>query len=278
MARPRGVKSKELYPRIFSSHAEAYKQRLDEIMARGEARGRLRAIDLAAARPGMSVLDLACGPGNLTRLLASRVQPGGQVLGVDLARGMIDLAARGSSPRTWFAVMDMERLALADGSFDVVVCGHGLQFAPELSLALREARRVLKRPGALVASVPAPTADSVWKLVDEVVDRMLPPAPAAVDDSATRATVGSPASFQAAALEAGFSSAFVEVVDEEVTWESAEFLVSRCASWWQFAMRMEAADPSFRERFVCEATEAVRSKHPGVIRTRSRNHILSARA
>ena len=57
------VKSKDLFPAIFSRHAEAYDRRLEQVMSRGEARGRQRIIDLLEARPGMRILDLACGPG-----------------------------------------------------------------------------------------------------------------------------------------------------------------------------------------------------------------------
>lgn len=278
MAKPRGVKSKELYPAVFSRHAEAYKSRLDEVMARGEARGRLLMLERCGATPGMRVLDLACGPGNITRLLAQRVQPGGRVIGVDLARGMIALAAREHLPGTWFAVMDMERLGLRDQAFDAATCGHGLQFAPDLDCALREAWRVLRPSGVLAASVPAAGVDeSVWALIDRVVDRHLPPAPRAVDDSATRATVGDPDAFRAAALGAGFGSATVEVVDEEVHWDSAQMLVARCMGWWQFAWRTDAVDQSLRETFMAEATEAVQREYPGAITTHSRNLVLTAR-
>jgi predicted methyltransferase len=71
------VKSKDLYPDIFSRHALAYQQRLEEVMARGESRGRTRSIELLEPLPGMRILDLACGPGTLTRVLAPRVEPGG---------------------------------------------------------------------------------------------------------------------------------------------------------------------------------------------------------
>ena len=278
MAKPRGVRSKELYPAVFSRHAEAYKSRLDEVMARGEARGRLRVLDLCGAAAGMTVLDLACGPGNITRLLAQRVQPGGRVLGVDLARGMIALAAREHPAGTWFAVMDIERLGFPDQAFDAVACGHGLQFAPDLDRALREAWRVLRPSAVLAASVPAAASDeSVWAVIDRIVDRHLPPAPRATDDSATRATISDPDAFRSAALRAGFASASVEVVDEEVHWDSAEVLVSRCMSWWQFASRIDAVDQALRETFMAEATEALRQEHPGAITTHSRNLVLAAR-
>jgi len=77
--------SKDFFPAVFSRHAEAYQRRLENIMARGEAPGRARVIELARARPGMRVLDLACGPGNLSQRLAAQVAPGGEVIGVDLA-------------------------------------------------------------------------------------------------------------------------------------------------------------------------------------------------
>ncbi|HYM66688.1 MAG TPA: methyltransferase domain-containing protein, partial [Patescibacteria group bacterium] len=82
------MKSKELFPAIFDRHASAYQRRLEDIMDRGEAAGRMRVIELAEPRPGMRILDLACGPGTLSRRLAPRVAPGGHVVGVDLAQGM----------------------------------------------------------------------------------------------------------------------------------------------------------------------------------------------
>src|SRR5258708_29683346 len=97
MARTPAVKSKEFFPDVFSRHAEAYQQRLEGIMANGEARGRTRVIELAEARPGMRIIDLACGPGNLSRRLAAMVAPDGEVVGVDLSFGMIELARRSAA-------------------------------------------------------------------------------------------------------------------------------------------------------------------------------------
>lgn len=272
------MKSKELYPRVFSRHAAAYKRRLDEVMARGEPRGRLRMIELAAARPGMRVLDLACGPGTMTRLLANQVKPGGSVFGVDLARGMLDLAAAEPPPGCCFAVMDMERLGFGDSSFDAVVCGHGLQFAPNLEVALSESARVLKASGVLTASVPASGRDdSPWTVIDRVADRHLPPAPRANDDRATRATLSDEGAFREAAIKAGFASAIVESVEEEVIWPSAAAFVSAFMSWWQCASRVEVLDSNSRAEFFDEAVEALLEEHDGPITTHGRNFVLLAR-
>lgn len=272
------MKSKDFFPAVFSRHAEAYQRRLEDIMARGEARGRTRVIELAAARPGMRILDLACGPGNLSRRLAAQVAPGGEVIGVDLAPGMIELARASGIPNARFEVMDIEQLAFADATFDGAVCGHGLQFAPNLGRALREARRVLKAGGGLAASVPVSTVqEAAWNLLYTVLDRWLPPRTEVVDQKPTRETVGNREALRQAALDAGFASATVEVIEEEVQWESAEHLVSMFTGWWDCASRLETVDPSRREGFMQDALATLRREHPGTITTTGRNHVLDAR-
>jgi ubiquinone/menaquinone biosynthesis C-methylase UbiE len=274
-----GMKSKDFFPAVFSRHAKAYQRRLEDIMARGEARGRTRVIELARARPGMRILDLACGPGNLSRPLAAQVAPGGEVVGVDLAPGMIELAREAGIPNARFEVMDIERLEFADASFDGAVCGHGLQFVPDLGRALHEARRVLKARSGLAASVPVSTVqEAAWNLLYTVLDRWLPPRTEVVDQKPTRDTVGDREAFRQAALDAGFASANVEVVEEVVVWESAEHLVSMFTSWWDCASRLDSVDPSRREGFMQDALATLEREHPGPITTTGRNHVLDARA
>jgi ubiquinone/menaquinone biosynthesis C-methylase UbiE len=271
------LKSKELFPGVFSRHALEYQRRLEEVMERGEALGRLRLIELVDAQPGMHVLDLACGPGTLSRRLARQVLPGGEVVGVDLALGMIELARAAKTPNARFEVMDIERLTFADASFDAGLCGHGLQFVPRLGVALHEARRVLRTGARFAASVPVEaTRDSVWSLLDEIVDRWLGPAPQAVDQTPTRETLADLQKFEQAALDAGFASADLEVIDEKVRWASADQFLSQLSSWWFCAARMEGIDEEHREGFIEEATAVVRREHPGGFETTGRNHVLFA--
>ena len=271
------MKSKDLFPAIFSRHAAAYQQRLDEIMARGEARGRQRVLDLLRVKPGMRVLDMACGPGTLTRPLAAAVAPGGEVVGIDLAPGMIELARAAGTGNTRFEVMDIEKLEFRDASFDAAACGHGLQFAGDLSRALGEAKRVLRRGSRFAASVPLNSGrQRPWMVLEEVVDRWLPPAPTATDQTATRTVVGDAEAFRAALLAAGFVKATIEVVEERVVWQSAEQLVDRCMSWWDLAARVDALSAEKRQAFVDDAIASVRRDHPGRIETFGRNHVAFA--
>ncbi len=65
-------------------------------------------VALADPRPGERVLDVACGTGVVTRLVAQRVGPTGKVVGLDLNPGMLAVAASSaanepptSAPITW---------------------------------------------------------------------------------------------------------------------------------------------------------------------------------
>lgn len=271
------VKAKQLFPGVFSRHALDYNRRLEQILARGEARGRMRVLELVEAQPGMRILDLACGPGTLTRRLAGAVTPGGEVVGVDLAPGMIELARSVAIPNARFEVMDIEQLSFPDASFDAAVCGHGLQFAPEVGVALSEARRVLRPAGRFAASVPVEaTKDSVWSLLDEVVDRWLGPPPQAVDQKSTRDVVSDSRRFKQAALDAGFASAHVEQITEKVRWQSADQFVAQFAGWWACASRMDGISDDRRRRFIEDATLTLRRAYPGEFETTGQNHVLLA--
>jgi ubiquinone/menaquinone biosynthesis C-methylase UbiE len=275
-----GLKSKELFPGVFSRHALAYQRRLEEIMSRGEATGRVRAVELLEAGPGMRILDLACGPGTLSKRLSAMVSPGGEVVGVDLAPGMVEVARALNIPNARFEVMDIDGLAFDDESFDGALCGHGFQFMPDLRRSLSEARRVLRRDGRLCASVPvtARASDEVWKTLDSVVDRWLPRAPEVVDRGTTRETIDDAEAFKQAALSAGFTAARVEAIEENVHWESADHLVTNFMGWWDCASRLEGMDQVRRQAIMDDAIGTLTAHYPGAIETKGRNHVLVATA
>jgi ubiquinone/menaquinone biosynthesis C-methylase UbiE len=138
-------------------------------------------IELAALRPGESVLDVACGTGVIARLAAGRVGAAGHVTGLDSSAGMIAVA-RGRDGVPGAAIHWVERSALntglADRSFDVALCQQGLQFFPDKLAALREMHRVLAPGGRLVLSVwratgiyNAAVGDALREMVGEEAGR-----------------------------------------------------------------------------------------------------------
>jgi ubiquinone/menaquinone biosynthesis C-methylase UbiE len=120
-------------------------------------------LDEVAVEPGEAVLDVACGPGTVSRLAAARTGPAGRVAGCDLSPAMLEIAA-GRGPVEDGAAIDYveapaDRLPVADVSFDVAICQQGLQFFPDRLAALAEMRRVL-RPGGRIGV-------ATWKRIKE---------------------------------------------------------------------------------------------------------------
>ena len=110
------------------------------------------------------VLDVGCGPGTITADLAARV-PGGQVVGIDAAGGILAAArqeaARRGQANVGFGAGDACRLAFADGTFDVVHAHQVLQHLSDPVGALAEMRRVC-RPGGLVAARDSDYGGMLW--------------------------------------------------------------------------------------------------------------------
>ena len=113
----------------------------------------------AALRSGERVLDVACGTGVAAKLAVTHVGATGRVVGVDLNRGMLDVAGAQTSlngANVEWHEGDANALPFEDAAFDAVLCQQGLQFFPERATALREVNRVLAPSGRFVVSVWRP--------------------------------------------------------------------------------------------------------------------------
>ncbi len=118
-------------------------------LARPQAELMLTHVSLQA---GDRVLDAACGTGIVTRVAVERYSHLGTIVGMDLNPGMLDVA-RATTPATSFPITwqqgDLCALPFPPGSFDVVLCNQGLQYALDPAAALREIHRVLVVDGRL---------------------------------------------------------------------------------------------------------------------------------
>lgn len=113
-------------------------------------------IDRANLRPGMRLLDLACGTGIVARVAAARIGNDGTVTGIDMNPAMIEVArsvsARDELPIDWHVGLAND-LPFADAAFDIVTIQQGLQFFPDKPAALHECLRVLVPGGVLMVSI-----------------------------------------------------------------------------------------------------------------------------
>lgn len=130
---------------------------------------------LPELEPGMSLLDVGCGPGSITRGLAARLAPG-RVVGLDLSSETLEAARRDAEARGLanlrYEVGSVYELPFPDRSFDVVYAHQVLQHLRERDAALREMLRVLK-PGGLVAVRDVDWATAAYWPPDPWIDRFI---------------------------------------------------------------------------------------------------------
>ncbi len=103
-------------------------------------------LDLVGVRDGdtRAVLDVGCGNGVYEHLLRTRGHVGPRVA-VDLSPGMLVLVTDAARVNA-----DVERLAMTDDAFDVVLAPHMLYHVPDRVAAARELRRVTRSGGVCV--------------------------------------------------------------------------------------------------------------------------------
>lgn len=132
-------------------------------------------IESCGVKPGMRVLDVACGSGNAA-LHAARA--GAEVTGVDIATNLVEQArtrAREENIRARFDEGDAEEMPYPDADFDLVVTMYGAMFAPRPEKTAAELLRVC-RPGGKVAMANW-TPGSFTGLMFKVSSAHVPPPP-----------------------------------------------------------------------------------------------------
>ncbi|GAA6617814.1 bifunctional demethylmenaquinone methyltransferase/2-methoxy-6-polyprenyl-1,4-benzoquinol methylase UbiE [Scytonema sp. NUACC26] len=164
---------------IFDRIAPVY-DRLNDWLSLGQHRiWKDMTVKWSGAKPGDTSLDLCCGSGDLSFVLARRVGKTGQVFGVDFSSELLEVAksraqSQSSRPITWVEA-DVLDLPFEDNYFDAATMGYGLRNVTNIPQSLKEIHRVLKK-GAKAAildfhrpSNPQMRAFQQWYLDNLVV-------------------------------------------------------------------------------------------------------------
>ncbi|MDR0359654.1 MAG: methyltransferase domain-containing protein [bacterium] len=149
--RPARALPLEAHNAFFDAIADDY-----DVWDRG-LHGRLaeRLVDLAEPARGEVALDVGCGTGLLTSLIAERVGPEGSVIALDPSERMLEKARARGLPNTSYLKSSVEGpLWFRDQTFDLLTFCDSLTFLPEPELTIADAWRLL-RPGGRIALVVA---------------------------------------------------------------------------------------------------------------------------
>ncbi len=165
--------------RMFDRVAGRY-DLLNSLMTAGlHHRWRKRAAEQTGLRFGDAALDVCCGTGDLALELASRVSPGGHVIGCDFSEPMLDLAREKAAERgaegVRFEWADALQLPYDDERFDAATVGFGVRNLSDLDRGLREVTRVLRPRGRLVIlEITQPTRPPLSTFYSLWFDRLVP--------------------------------------------------------------------------------------------------------
>ena len=130
----------------------------------------------APLTPGKVVLDLGCGPGNLTVRLAEKVGPQGRVVGVDPDAERIKVAQEkygGETNVTFFVGSDAEFPGRRTETYDIIYSNIVFHWIKDKQEAFKAIYDSLKPGGTLVVAVPVRVSDTLQALFKATNDEMV---------------------------------------------------------------------------------------------------------
>ncbi len=127
---------------------------------------------LANAKKGMSVIDLGCGTGELTRKLADHL-PDSTVLGIDSSKEMLKDSAAFSNGQVHFECKSIEEQIQSGKQWDLVFSNAAIQWVDNHKTLLPQIISIIKPGGQLLIQVPAQQHNISNKLLNELADEEL---------------------------------------------------------------------------------------------------------
>jgi ubiquinone/menaquinone biosynthesis C-methylase UbiE len=216
-------------------------------------------------RPGMRVLDIACGVGEPAHRLASEVTESGLVVAIDLVPEMVlfasSVSAAAGQANLCYAVADGEALPFAGQNFDMVTCRGAIMHFPAPLTGLSEARRVLRPGGRVVITALGPPDDTPAYLATIAVIRQYQrpqPAHTAAPDPYQ---FGVPGTFSKVLASSGFRDIKELALTLPCPWSgTAEHFWNALRDHaWHFAQQLENVPPESREQAAADAIAALRA-------------------
>lgn len=153
-----------------SRFGSAVYQRLQPVMAALVAPGYRSVPEQLRLRSGQTVVDVGCGPGNVTVRLADAVDGDGLAVGVDLSAPMLGLAARQARSNMGLLRADATRIPLRDHCADAACATAVVMLVPDPSEALAEMVRIVVPGGWLLVMVPCRPGGRLAALTGPLVD------------------------------------------------------------------------------------------------------------
>lgn len=171
-------------------------------------------VDAAGLRAGDVVLDFACGTGLIARLASPRVMPDGRIVGMDVNPAMLAVARSLAAPVVEWFESPAEAMPFADATFTHALCQQGFQFFADARMSAREAHRVLRPGGILLATVWATPGRNPY--IETQLELLAGSSPTAAPSAQAATPPDADEMLAAVASDAGFDEITVSLLEHEV--------------------------------------------------------------
>lgn len=133
---------------LFNKLADSYQERFLSVEAYSESFHAL----LSMLDKNSRILDVACGPGNISRFLLNE-RPDLDILGIDLAPNMIEWAKR-NNPTATFIVHDAQKIDQLTETFDAIIVGFLFPYftMTQVREFIEKAHKILSKDGIIYIS------------------------------------------------------------------------------------------------------------------------------
>jgi ubiquinone/menaquinone biosynthesis C-methylase UbiE len=139
----------ELAVGIFNSHAKEYAQQFMDVSLYHEV---LDIFCNSIKKENPSILEIACGPGNVTKYLLKQ-RPDFQILATDLSENMLAEAAA-NNPGCDFIILDARKITTLNKFYDGIICSFCLPYLKktEVEQLIKDCSQLLNANGLLYLS------------------------------------------------------------------------------------------------------------------------------
>jgi enediyne biosynthesis protein CalE5 len=226
-----------------------------------------RLVEIAGVQAGSRVLDVACGYGEPSLPAARKAGSEGSVVATDIAKAMLEFAAKRAADAGLDNIEFVESEAIAldfpEHSFDAALSRWGVIFEPEAEAALDRIRGFLK-PGAKIAVSSWGTPEEVPFLAIPMRTTMqaldVPPPPPGMPGPLSRPT---PEALTEVLEAGGFSDVEVQRMDATFDYESAAEFTQMVREIAPPITAMMADHPPEAQEAAWQAIESAIGEHAG---------------
>lgn len=149
---PQSGELMDKYQETFSTWNKIAKRYEEKFMDVGLYQDTFNRFLEALPNRNSSILDIGCGPGNISNYLQSK-KPNLQIKGLDVSENMVALAKK-NNPSAEFELMDVRNIAVINDCFDGIISGFCIPYLSELdcSKLITDCKHLLKDDGILYLS------------------------------------------------------------------------------------------------------------------------------